>query len=112
MPPPPPAPGGELGAGGPPPSPAAATNSLTLDPNLLAKAKADNNCKPGDTYKLTVTAQYNDKGGFDIVDADRMQPVDKATGPVDDPDVMSEDDEESALGYKRPQKSMAPPEFA
>lgn len=102
----------------PPPSPAPAApppetppNQLTLDPNLSSKAKGEHACKPGDTYKTTVTVKANDRGNFDVVDIEQFQAVSSPTGPVDDPNVLNEEEEEKALGYKRPQKSMSLPEI-
>lgn len=111
MPPPPssPAPAPVPGPAAPPPE--APSNQLTLDPNLSSKARGEHACKPGDTYKTTVTVQANDKGSFDVKDIEPFQAVDSPTGPVEDPDVLNEADEESALGYKRPRKSMSLPEI-
>lgn len=106
---------------GPPPSPnippsaptdaGPAKNSLSLDPNLLSKAKGGNQCKPGDTYSVNLTVKANANGGFDVLDTEPMQMVDGATGPANnDESVLSSDDEEKVLGYKRPVKTA--PKFA
>lgn len=82
-----------------------AANSLSLDPNLLAKAKGSSQCKPGDTYTVNLTVKANSSGGFDVVDTEPMQMVDGATGPASKDDgTLSPEDEESVLGYKRPQR--------
>lgn len=102
-----PAPGGP-----PPPPPSAPTdagpaaNSLSLDPNLMAKAKGPNQCKPGDTYSVNLTVKANSTGGFDVVDTEPMQMVDGGTGPASQTDesVLGPDEEEKVLGYKRPAK--------
>ena len=108
--PPPPAPAPSTTPPPTSPAPEAPTNQLTLDPNLSSKAKGEHACKPGDTYKTTVTVRANDKGAFDVVDVEQFQPVDRATGPVNDPSVLNEDEEEGILGYKRPQRNLSMPE--
>jgi hypothetical protein len=92
------------------PPPEAPSNQLTLDPNLTSKARGEHACKPGDTYKTTITVKATDKGSFDVVDIEPFQAVSSPVGPVDDPTVLNEDEEEKALGYKRPQRSMSLPE--
>ena len=93
----------------PPPGPSDASNKLTLDPNLMSKAKGENQCKAGDTFKITATARYNDTGGFDVVDVEPMLLVDGVTGPAEDSTTLSDDEEERVLGFKRPKKNMAGP---
>lgn len=90
-----------------PPSPTdtpPASNELTLDPNLLSKAKGSLNCKPGDVYTVELTVRSNDTGGFDVVDTEPLQPADSATGDDTDSDTLSPDEEEKVLGFKRPAK--------
>lgn len=107
--PPPGAGGPPPGAGGPPPAPAPAapaTNSLSLDPNLLSKAKGPHECKPGDVYKVSLTVRANSSGGFDVMDTEPMQKTDSATGSYKDDSAVDpgSDEEEELLGYKRPVK--------
>jgi hypothetical protein len=102
-----PSPAPELPSPGP--APATTSNSLTLDPNLLSKAKGPNQCKPGDVYKVNLTVRYNSTGGFDVVDTEPLQKADSAiglnnTGDEEDAVEPGSDAEEALLGYKRPVK--------
>lgn len=85
-----------------------AKNQLTLDPNLLSKAKGPNECKPGDVYEVNLTVRANTSGGFDVVDTEPLQKTDSADGSdgLDDTDAVEpgSDAEEKLLGYKRPVK--------
>lgn len=86
-------------------------NTLSLDPNLLAKAKGPNQCKPGDTYSVNLTVKANSSGGFDVVDTEPMQMVDGAAGPASkDESVLDPDEEQEVLGYERKPRQM--PKFA
>ena len=84
---------------------APAASELTLGPNLLSKAKGPHQCAPGDTYSVKLTVRATDGGSFDVVDAEPMQPVDSASGPAKDPATLDEEEEEAALGYKRPSRT-------
>jgi hypothetical protein len=92
-----------------PPTPDAApiSNSLTLDPNLLSKAKGPHECKPGDVYEVNLTVRANSSGGFDVLDTKPLQKSDSSDGSDygdDDAVEPGSDAEEKLLGYKRPVK--------
>ena len=96
---------------GEPPAEEGNVSKLTLDPMLLAKAKGEQNCKPGGVYKLNVTVKATDDGQFEVVDTDElMADTENSSEPTEAPAEPDADDaEESAvLGYSRPKNKAKP----